>query len=53
MRTAVLDYGTVFLLIFARQEPSAHLKQNYTATISLTISRNPCKAGSLIIFVSK
>ena len=36
MRTAVLDYGTIFLLIFRSQEPSAHLKQNYTATISLT-----------------
>ena len=55
MRTAVLDYGTVFLLIFAiaRQEPSTHLKQNDTATISLTIARHPCKAGSLIIIVSK
>ena len=48
--TAVLDYGTVFLLIFARQEPSTHLKQNYTTTISLTISRHPCNAKFFIIY---
>ena len=32
--TAMLDYGTVFLLIFTKQKPSTHLKQNYTAMIS-------------------
>ena len=34
--TAMLDYGTVFLLIFAKQELSTRLKENYTAAISLS-----------------
>ena len=51
--TAMLDYGTVFLLIFARQEPSTHLKENYTATISLTISQHLRKEGFLFIIVIK
>ena len=51
--TAMLDYGTVFLLIFARQEPSTRLKENYTATISLTISQHLRKEGFLFIIVIK